>query len=202
VDEEPDTFSSGNRQSVKAKDKAKLQLEGFSSVRDASNRIDNAAIANAMIQLFGNIAANPLVLQSPQLVNLANQIFTTAGLPREFRLQPAEPTEGAQNPQEQQKQVEGAFAQFAQQIAQRFQQQEQSTVQLMQQTIGPMVQQLQQFGQAIEQIAGGLAQNNQLDSTQQQAMAQLAEMVRQTQAALLLQNQPAPMGQPLGLQLQ
>lgn len=194
VDEEPDESTTMQKQTVKVTDKAKLKLEGFSSTRDGSNRIDNAAIANAMIQLFGNIAANPMVLQSPQLTSLANQIFQVAGLPREFRLTATE-GEGEGIP----KPVEEAMVTMANQVGERFKQQEQAVAQSLQQTLTPLVQQVQQFGQAIQQIASGLAENNQLDAAQQQQMQQVQQAVGMALQAIMQQQRQVPMGMPPGM---
>lgn len=189
VDDEPDNGEPMEKRRVKAEGKKAItMLEGFASTRDASNRIDSPQIANAMVQLFGNIAANPLVLQTPSLINLANSIFEMAGLPREFRLQAQEG--GPQQPQQVPPEIEQALQTVAKEVGDRFAAHEQQVGQGFEQ-VG---QQLQQLGAGLTQMAEALAQNDALDQEQQQALQTVIASVQEL--ATMTMPQPPPVAPP------
>lgn len=186
VDNEPDDDEPAEKRQVESKGKKSItMLEGFASTRDASNRIDNPQIANAMVQLFGNVAANPLVLQSKPLVALANSIFEMAGMPREFRLQAQEG-----GPQQMQPEVEQALQTISQEVGNRISATEQQVGQGFEQ-VGA---QLQQLGAGLGQMAEALAQNDALDQEQQQALQTVIESVQQI--AQMAMPAPPPVAPP------
>jgi len=186
---------------VKGK-KSALQLESFASTRDFNERIDNPAVADAMSKIFLAIAGNPVLIQSigpMQLVELLNQIITTTGLPKEFKLKGKNVDLNA--PQEEQaNQVQQMMKQFAQEIQQLVVTKQQETLQAageqsaqmiqqasqqIAQTVGQSVQEVAQQTQAVgQQTAEALqAQQAQIEELGQ-AIAQLTQVVEAAQMGL------------------
>jgi hypothetical protein len=184
---------------VKAK-KSALQMESFASTRDASERIDNPAIADAMSKMFLAVANNPVLIQSigaVQLVELLNQIIVTAGLPKEFRLK-GKNVDPAAQPEQQAEQVNQMISQFAEQVKQAIEQSQQQTLQAAAQQTQQLVgEAVGQVAQQIAPMAEAIAQGNQINQVQQaeiekikQMMAQVAQAVAKTAQAT--QNVIAP----------
>lgn len=174
---------------VKAK-KSSLMLESFASTRDASERIDNPAIADAMAKIFIAVSGNEALIQSIgpiQLVELLNQIIITAGLPREFRLRGK--NVDMQAPQaEQATQVTQMITEFAAQVKQAIEQSQQQVLQAAgQQTQQIVGEAMTQMAEQVTPLAEAVAQNSQVNQLQQkqleefqQALATLSQAVMQT----------------------
>lgn len=188
--------------SVKGK-KSALKLEAFASTRDASERIDNPAIADAMSKIFLAVSNNPVLIQAigpMQLVELLNQIIVTTGLPKEFKLRGKNVDTTA--PAEQQAaEVGGMMKEFAAQVQQLVAKSQQETLaasgQQTQQIVGEALQAIQaQTGQAIQQVAAQSAEQTQAVGqaiqTQQKQLAALGVAVAQLNAVVESAQTPAP----------
>lgn len=193
---------------VKAK-KSALQLESFASTRDASERIDNPAVADAMSKIFLAIANNPVLIQSIgpiQLVELLNQIIVTAGLPKEFRLR-GKNVDPQAAPEQQAEQVNQLISQFAEQVKQAIEQSQQQTLQAAAQQTQQLVgQAVSEVAQQITPLAEAVAQGSQINQVQQaeiqkltQAIAALSQAVQATaQATQNIIAPPSPEMIPVG----
>lgn len=161
--------------SVKAK-KSSLQLESFSSTRDASERIDNPGLADAMSKIFIAVANNPVLIQSigsVQIVELLNQIIVTAGLPKEFRLK-GKSVDPEAAPEKQSEQVSGMMTEFATQVKQAIEQSQQQTLQASaQQTEQIVGQAVSGIAQQISPLAEAVAQGSQVNQVQQKQIEEL-----------------------------
>lgn len=170
---------------VKAK-KSALVLETFSSTRDKGDRINNPAIADAMSKVFSAIAGNPVLIQSVgsvQMVELLNQVISTMGLPKEFKLKGKEiDTEAPQ--EEQAAQVSQMMTQFAEQVKQAIGESQQQTLQAAaQQTEQMVTQAATQMAEQITPLAEAVAQNSQINQVQQKQLEELgAALAQLTQA--------------------
>lgn len=123
-----------------------VMLEGFSSTRDSANRINTDALAGQMVEMFKVIGSSEMLIQSvgvKEIVALINQIMVTAGLPRDFRLKLAG---DANTPQ-----ASEAIIELTKQIAQRFQQTEQKTVEFVQKSLAEALQPIRQGEQQMAQ---------------------------------------------------
>lgn len=192
--------------------KSALQLEIFASTRDAANRINSPALADAMSKIFIAVANNPVLVESigaVQLVELLNQIIGASGLPREFILkgQKIDTTAGAE---EQQAQLSQLITQFAEQVKQSIQESQQATLQAAgEQTTAIVGQAMQQatgaIGEQLTAVGEATAQANQVNQVQQQQIDQLGQAVGAlTQALQAVVAPPAPpapaaMGVPMGI---
>lgn len=170
---------------VAVKDKTAMALESFSSVRDGMDRINDAASANVMTQLFGAAMGNEMVAQvvgPEQAIGLLNQIFELAGVPRDFRLKMAKSIEELQQAQEQQagasqdvsglkEEVMGQFQEAAQML------QQQVAEQLAQSSEAVKQQILTEVGGVTQQIAGQAQANANQLLRQAQVIEQLAQTV-------------------------
>ena len=175
---------------VKGK-KSAIMLESFASTRDAANRINTPALADAMSKIFIAISNNPVLVQSigaVQLVELLNQIILASGLPREFRLKGSkvDTTAGAE---EQQGQLNELITQFAEQVKQSIGESQQQTIQAAgeqtQQIVGQALQQVAgQIGEQLTAIGEATAQANQVNQVQQQQIDQLSQAVAQLNQAV------------------
>jgi hypothetical protein len=195
--------------SVKGK-KSALKLESFASTRDASDRIDNPAIADAMSKIFLAVANNPVLIQAigpMQLVELLNQIITTTGLPKEFKLKGKQVDLNA-GQEEQASQVQGMLKEFAGQIQQLVASKQQETLQIagqqaeqaaqqaagqVAQVIGQQVQQVAQQAEAAGQQTAQALQAQQAKIEELgQAIDQLTQVIDAAQAGMGMLAQPAP----------
>lgn len=188
---------------VKAK-KSALQLEAFSSTRDASQRIDNPAIADAMSKMFLAVANNEILIQSVgaiQLIELLNQIIVAAGLPREFRLRGKNIDLSAQ-PEEQAKRASEMMTQFAEQVKQAIAQSQQETLQAAaEQTQQIVGQAVSQMADQITPMAEAVAQASQVNQVQQKQIEELGSAIAQLNQAMaaassMLPSMPSPVGVP------
>ncbi len=171
---------------ISGKKEKLLMLEGFSSVRDSKDRVDNAALAGQMIQMLNIVGSNqPLLEQlgAKQIVALVNQIMTVAGMPRDFRLKLD--SNGNQGSQEMQNQI----VELAKQVAEAIKQSEQKTGEFVQssltQALQPMAEKLQPMmaaAQAVPQIAQETQQLAQETQQINDAITQLSEAVKQVAA--------------------
>jgi len=158
--------------------KSTLKLESFSSTRDATERINNPAVADAMSKIFAAIAGNPVLIQAIgpfQLVELLNQIVVTMGLPQEFRLKSKE-IDTTQPEAQQSEQVGGMLKEFAAQVQQQIAQSSQQTIQAAVQASGQQTQQI--VGQASQEIMQAMAQQ-----TEQEAQA-IAQALQEQKAQI------------------
>lgn len=186
-DKDDDGYStSTTKRGVKGK-KSSIPMEIFASTRDARDRIDNPGIAAAMAQMFQAVAGNEVMIQAvgpEQMVSLLNQIIQTAGLPKEFRLQPL-PNNGQQP---------GAIQQLQQQILQ-FAEQVKKAIETASQETAKQV--LEETGKAIQPIAQAIGQVAQTNQAQDQEIAQLAQAIGQINQLLAAVSQ-APQLPPSG----
>lgn len=183
---------------VKGK-KASIELEQFSSIRDAANRIDNPGVAAAMAQIFQAVANNPAFIQvlgAPQLVDLLNQVISVAGLPKEFKLKVSGSLPSS--PETQQKDLEGQLLKFAEQIKQSI---DKSAQAVEQKVLGETVKLVEPISQGVEALAQREQQQEQHDQMQDSAIVELKKSLEQLQMILqaaaarpAIQPQLQPMG--------
>jgi len=164
--------------------KSALQLESFASTRDASTRIDNSQVADAMSKIVAAIAGNPVLIQSigpVQTVGLINEIVIAMGLPKEFHLKGKNIDTTA--PQEEQaNQVSELLTKFSEQVKGAMDEQQKQTLEAAgQQTVQIVQQAMQQAGQGIsQQLAGvgqAVAEQQQAEQVQEQQLQQLGAAV-------------------------
>lgn len=212
----------GEIKKIKLK-KSAMALETFASTRDAENRINNPALADAMSKIFLSIANNPVLIQSigaPQLVELLNQVIVAAGLPKDFRLKGKAVEQPGPTPEEQAKQLQDELKTFAEQVRTLIDQTQKQTLeaagqqtqqivgQAMQATVqqvAPIAEGVQQAGQAaVKANTDNQAQQQQLDMLAQaiQALNQKMALVAQatTQALTATANQMPPQPPPMPVQ--
>jgi hypothetical protein len=187
--------------SVTAK-KSALQLETFASTRDAANRIDNPALADAMAKIFIAVASNEALITAvgpQQLVELLNQIIIAAGLPKEFRLRASMVNANA-SPQEQANQTGELLKGFAEQVKGAIDKSQSDTMKAAQQQTEQIVgQAIQSVVQQISPMAEAVAQNNQVNQVQQKQIDELGAAVgalNQVITAVVQRGQMAPPAAP------
>ena len=209
VEEEGDAGK--NTKTLVKGSKAALQYETFASTRDSGERINNVALANAMVQLLQVIFTNPLIFSAvgpAQAVKLINQVMALGGFFEEFRLQ----TMPGASPEEQnakaQEEVGKMLAQLKQVLEKEMSQTVGAATQPLGQALQQLAQQIQGLGQVAQavpelakQVAGitqalpAMQQNvtkafeqiGQHDSQQDQAIARIMQII---QAAASGQMQP------------
>lgn len=191
--------------------KRNLDITGFTVRRDAADRMNNTAVAAAMVQLFQVFINNPVMVQSvgvEQIVATFNSIARMAGLPRDFMLKvKTDPLKDGANPEQQANELKGQLDQLAQKLvgdtskmvlgemekslvpalqklAQKSQEQEQSLGQL-----GPAMQALAQKSQEQEQA---IIQNAQQTAETQQALAQVMQGLKAMAQQAQVVEQPMP----------
>jgi len=193
--------------------KSSLQLEAFASTRDANNRIDNPAIADAMSKIFVAIANNPVLIQSVgpvQLVQMLNEMVIALGLPKEFRLKGKNIDPNASQ-EEQAGQLGEMLTKFSEQVKGAMDEAQQKTLEAAgQQTVQIVSQALQQAGQQVSEqlstVAEGVAQQSQTNQVQQQqieqfgaALATLNQRLEGLEGAMTAAIQPAPSSDMMGV---
>lgn len=204
-DDDGDSVSTTKR-GVKGK-KSSIPMEIFASTRDAKDRIDNPGIAAAMAQMFQAVASNEVLLQAvgpEQMVLLLNQIIQTAGLPKEFRLQPlpngGQQVGAVQQLQEQMlqfaKQVKEAIEASSQQTAKQVLDETAKALQPVTQAVGQIAQTNQAQDQEIQQLAQALAQFEQQVTQILSAAAQAPQLPPQGPQPMYAEPEPAV---PLGI---
>lgn len=189
--------------------KSAIRIEAFASTRDAADRINSPAIADAMSKIFLSVAGNPILIQAVgtvQLVELLNQIIVAAGLPKEFRLRGKNIDTTA--PQEEQaSELSAMLTEFAGKVKESIDAAQQQTLQAAgeqtQQIVGqavqgiaeqvaPMAQAVQQTSQAIGPLAEGLAQASQVNQVQEVKIQELASAMSQLTEAIAAAAPPPP----------
>lgn len=189
--------------------KSALRVEAFASTRDAANRINNPAIADAMSKIFLAVSGNPVLIQSigaVQLVELLNQIIVAAGLPKEFRLRGKKIEETP--PEEQGKELQEMLTGFAEQVKGAIEKAQQETLQAAGEQSGqmmgeamkalqPLAQTVQQTAEQMSPLAEGVANNNQVNQVQQQQINELGQAMAQLNQAIAAATQPAPVLDPV-----
>lgn len=159
------------RSVVRVNDKTAISMESFASTRDAQDRINTAAIANAMGQILSSITSNPRLMEAigdDQALELVNIINRYMGLPQDFKLKNV----GGMPPQQQ-------LVQLAQAI-------QQDTLNKVGQSVAPLAEQVGVFGQNLQAVS----QQTQVNSEQLAQQAQLTARLAQIVDSLA---QPAPM---------
>lgn len=155
-----DEKSTADRKRPVKGDKKALLMTGFVSVRDGSDRGDDAQATQALMQTIQMAATNPLTAQAigPQaLLDLMTQAARLAGAPRDFSLR-----------MDQQKKEDDA-------------KQQAEMIQALQKQLGEMAKQIQEASvQASMQAA-----NEQIAKPAAEGMAQTNQAIQQTQQALV-----------------
>lgn len=174
--------------------KSALQIDEFAATREAPERADNPAVAEAMAKLFIAVSGNEMIIQKigvAQTIDLLNQIIVTAGLPQDFRLKPGD-GQNNQNGGVTVEDVQQALAGFAEQVKKLIESKSQETAkaavdasgQMMAQAIQGLQQQLMQVAQAVKQGEG-------VDAQQQQQIDEIGKGIEQlaqaTQSAIQAQ---------------
>lgn len=96
--------------------KAMLQVEYFASTRDGAQRVNDTALAQAMLQMLGNALQNPMVAQAigpEQSILLLNKVLEEMGLPEDFKLQAIPPQAPSD---EQQKWLQAQLMELSKQV--------------------------------------------------------------------------------------
>jgi uncharacterized protein YoxC len=194
--------------------KSALRIEAFASTRDAADRINNPAIADAMSKIFLAVASNPVLIQSigaVQLVELLNQIIVAAGLPKEFRLR-GKNIDTTAPPEQQGEELNKMLTGFAEQVKQSIdasqtetlraagaqtQQLVEQAVQGVAEQVAPLGQAVQQIGQQIGPLAEGIAQASQVNQVQQKEIEALGQAVGQLNQAIAAAMAPPPPQDPM-----
>lgn len=138
--------------------KKALRLEGFASSRDAQDRINNPEIASSMAQLVQMILSNPITapaIGAQQAIDLFNIIAKIAGLPRDFKLVVANPDlakRAEQGGMPDENKMKEMLMDLTKNILDRSGQQ---TMNLIQQTTGPVIQSLQKTQSAVQGLQTG-----------------------------------------------
>lgn len=175
--------------------KSALRIENFASTRDKANRIDNAAVADAMSKIFIAIAGNPGIITAigtPQLVELLNQIIVTAGLPKEFKLR-AKNIDLSQPPEQQAQQVSQMLEGLAAQVKQAIDQSAQATLQAAgEQTAQIVGQAMTALNQQLTPMVEAVAQANQVNQLQQQQLDGIKSTLEGVVTAVAQMTPPPP----------
>lgn len=183
--------NNGERAVVSASADA-LIVDAFASNRDATNRINNQAVATAAVQMLSAFTNNPMLFQAvgpEQVVELTNQIASLLQLPKDFRLKFnskfMEQASGGQAPPELMQQVQEGMKTMAEEINKRIQEGEKGAAEAIQKgdqqvaesiagEIGPVIQQTNQKVVALEKTIQDMAQAIQvLGAGQQQIASQI-----------------------------
>lgn len=99
-----------------------IQLEYFASTREGSSRLNNAEMAQAMVQALNMAMSNPMIAQSigpVQSIMLMNEVLEQLGVPKDFKLRPVPPQ---MPPDQMQQWVQQQMEQLAKQLQQLVQQ--------------------------------------------------------------------------------
>lgn len=188
--------------------KTALLYEEFASNRAASDRVDNVALSNAMVQLLQVVTANPALFAAigpVQSVQMLNEIANLAGFAKDFKLTVME----GSSPEEVQKDTQDQIGQMLGQLKQTLEQEMGQAIGPLQEGLGKvaesvgqinevvpqLVQGVQGITQKLQQIEQGTAQAlqtvGQKDAEQDQVIQQLVQLIQAaTQGA---PPQPPPM---------
>jgi len=171
VEEEGDP-GKNTKTSVKGS-KTALAYETFASTRASADRINNVAIANAMVQLLQVVFSNPLIFQAvgpAQAVKLINQVVDLGGFFDTFKLE----SMPVDSPEEQNSKAQEQVGELLAQMKQVLEKE-------MEQTVGAATTPLVQ---AIQQIAGQVKQLGQVTAQTAQAVPQIAQELQGLTQAL------------------
>jgi len=166
---EPGRTKAGVRGSKKS-----LDIDGFAANREGGKRINNIQIATTMIKMVETLIAQPLIIQSigvPQIVDMLNQVFQYAGLPREFKVIAKEGAAG--DPQAQQEDLLKQLQMISQKVATEVVQASMTQMAgaLKEKVITPMEESIKQ----LQQVAGQEAQKNQEQDAALQKILQILQ---------------------------
>ena len=162
VDEEGD-MNTNTKTSVKG-NKTALAYEEFASTRDSQDRINNMALANAMIQLLQVVFSNPLIFAAvgpAQAVKLINQVAAVSGFYQEFKLEAIPGASPEEQNQKAQEQVGGMLAQLKEVLEKEMQQTVGAAVTPLAQAVQQLTQQVQVSAQAVPKLAQAVGTLNQ-----------------------------------------
>lgn len=195
--------------------KKQLEVTQFTVRRDAADRIKNVQVAAQMVQLFQAFAQNPIIIQSigvGQFVKLFNEIASTAGLQRDFRLTAVyDPIKESREFVLEDRKMAKEDRDDAKKMAEK--QQAENTAgelqkilpQIQQQIIGEVGNQLKpvfeqaaevdkQQQQQIEQLGQATQQIGQVTAETKQALEQIAQLLNAAQQPQPQLLSPVPMG--------
>lgn len=169
--------------------KTALVLESFIANRGSTNRANYPGVAAAMAQIAGSMLNNPLVAQAlgpQQAIDLYNDIWKLAGMPKDRKLRALAPTEQPKPPEGQSPQQGPSpeAAAIVDQVKQQLLQLAQATQQQIQQQVKP--------------LQDGIIQVAQKLTADEQQMVEMASVVKSLSEkfdalmALASQSPPAP----------
>ncbi len=171
----------GTKTAVKGK-KTALAYEAFASTRDSSDRINNVALANAMVQLLQVVLTNPLMFAAigpAQAVKLINQIAGLSGFYKEFKLEAIPGATDEEKNKQAQEQVGGMLAQLKEVLEKEMGQMIGAATQPLVQAVQQLAQQVQGISQAVPQLGEAVGQLNQKVEQNSQAAQQVLAQVGQ-----------------------
>ena len=138
--------------------KKALQLEYFSSTREGAERINDTALAQAMLQMLSAALQNPMIAQvigPQQSVMLINQILEQMGLPRDFKLRAMPPET---NSSEQQQWLQQQLLDLTKSVKQFVQQQDAEVQKQFKEQLKPLadaIKQAMQLGKDNQRVGQG-----------------------------------------------
>jgi len=186
VEEEGDAGK--NTKTLVKGSKTALLYESFASTRDSGDRINNVAIANAMVQLLQVVLTNPPMFAAigpAQAIKMINSIADFSGFYKDaFKLEVV-PHE---NPEEQnaraQEEVGGMLAQLKQVLEKEMQQTVGAATQPLAAALQQVMQQIQGIGQATQQLGEAAKQSGAAIPQLAQQMAAMQEGVQKAIAGI------------------
>lgn len=166
--------------------KTALQYETFASTRATSERINNVALANAMVQLLQVVFSNPPMFAAigpAQAVKLVNQVIDLTGTYSEFKLEVVPHENPEEKDQRAQQEVGNMLAQLKQVLEKEMSQMVGQAVTPLAEGLQQMAQQIQALGQATQQTAQQVKAVSEAIPQMQQGVAQAMEQIGQKDAA-------------------
>ncbi len=179
VEEEP---ISGKTQAGIRGSKKVLALEGFAANREGDNRLNNPAVAANLLQMTQYLLNNPLIVQSvgvPQIIDWFNEIFTWAGVPKDYRIH-VDPNNA---PEEQAKQAQVQMGQIANQVVSQ-------AVGSMAEALGERV--IKPMQAALTTLAQRQQESDAKDGVQDQAIVEIVQTIK----GLMMPAAPPPIPEP------
>jgi hypothetical protein len=170
-----------------------LALEGFSSVREGQDRINNPELAIAMSQVVQMLMGNPVTAAAigpDQALELYNQMLRLSGLPRDFRLRNATTEQQQQGGGVQPEELQQILQQLAVEILERSAEQ---SAQIVQDAVLPLEESLQSTQDAVTGIAEQIPP---LQSAVQQIVEQLGILMEAAASDNRQQDPPEQPGDP------
>ena len=171
--------NTGTKTAVKG-NKTALGYEEFASTRSATDRINNMALANAMVQLLSVVFNNPLIFAAigpAQAVKLVNQVAAISGFYNEFKLEAIPGAAKEEQDKQAQEQVGGMLAQLKEVLEKEMNQTIGAAVSPIAQAIQTLTQQFQQIAQAVPQLGQAIGQINQKVDQNTQQTAQVIQQI-------------------------